>query len=65
MLIRCALFPSPVGGGGVVSLTSRSEKLLQMLQPKGPVSRLIASYSQAHVSSHGDSGLYTALLATK
>jgi len=59
------MFGSASGEGGVVCLTSRSEKLFQMLKPTHPIIKLIINNCQAHLSNYRGSGLYTALLATK
>lgn len=62
---RCALFPSPAGGGGVVCLTSRAERLLQMIKTKNPALKMMVGGLEGHVSNCRDNGVYAALLAIK
>lgn len=60
---RAAIFqPSP---GGHVTVTSRSEKIFQMLKTSNPVLKTILMSLQAHSQRHKDCGLFTALLVLK
>lgn len=54
--------PSP---GGHITMTSRSEQLLQMLKPASPVAKVLLLSLQSHAHLYQDSGLFAALLSVE
>jgi len=60
---RAALFqPSP---GGHVTVTARSEKILQLLKTRNPVLKTLTGAVQTLVQRYHDCGLFAALLSIK
>lgn len=48
-----------------MTVTSRSEKIFQLLRTDNPVLRILQQPLQLHVQKYGDAGLFAGLLAVK
>ena len=51
--------------GGALTLTSRAQKILQLLQPRLPLVKALISHLEAHAHAYRESTLYAGLLTTK
>lgn len=62
---QALLVSAPSGGGGAITLTRRSARLLQLLHADHSVTRHLSAHLQSHASCYRDSTLYAGMLACK